>query len=142
MAATPAWAVGERIILPTGTPFSEQIRDTLCISMECVADGKSGLDATVTGKVVKAKKGQQVELQVISPTGAVKATVKAPASENGRMSSMDLVAATSAVITAIEAPEPKAKAAPAAKPVAKAQKNKSSKQVRLAVKGRFGHDRG
>lgn len=142
MAATPAWAVGERIILPKGAPFAEQIKDTLCISMECVADGKSGLDATITGKVIKGKKGQQqVELQVLSATGAVKATVKAPANETGRLSSMDLVAATSAVITAIEAPEPKTKAAAPASKVAKTEKKKA-KQLRLAAKGRLGHNRG
>src|SRR5262249_7965337 len=143
-AATPAWAVGERILLPApGTPFAEQIKETLCISMECVTDPKSVLDATVTGKLIKVKNGQHVELQVISPTGALKATVKAPASETGRISSMDLVAATSAVIIAIEAPEPKAKAAaPEKKALAKAEKKKSSKQLRLAAKAKFGHDRG
>jgi hypothetical protein len=147
VTAAPAWAVGERIIIPSAAqPFGDQLKDTLCISMDCVKDKSQGLDATVAGKILKgAKKGDQVELTVISSTGAVKATVKAPLADNGRISSMDLVTATSAIIAAIEGPEPKAKAAAADKPeptkTAKAAK-KGGKQLRLAAKARTGHTRG
>jgi hypothetical protein len=142
LVAAPAWAVGEKIILPSeAQPFASQIKDTLCVSMDCVADKSGGLDATVTGKLIKAKKGQtEVELQVVSSTGAVKATVKAPVNDQGRISSMDLVTATSAMIAAIEGPEPKAKKVEPAAKMAKLQKKKS--QVRLAAKARFGHSRG
>src|SRR5947209_3909137 len=87
LMAAPAGAVGEKIILPgPAQPFASQISETLCVSMECVADKSGGLDATVTGKLIKPKKGQsQVELQVVSATGAVKATVKAPVNDAGRM---------------------------------------------------------
>ena len=147
LMAAPAWAVGERIIIPSAAqPFGDQLKDTLCISMDCVKDKSNGLDATVTGKMLKGgKKGDQVELTVISPTGAVKATVRAPVGDNGRISSMDLVTATSAIIAAIEGPEPKEKAAKAEKAeptkTAKAQK-KGGKQLRLAAKARTGHSRG
>jgi hypothetical protein len=145
VTAAPAWAVGERIIIPSAAqPFGDQLKDTLCVSMDCVQDKSAGLDATVTGKVLKGKKGDQVELNVISSTGAVKATVKAPLADNGRISSMDLVTATSAIIAAIEGPEPKAKAAAADKPAPTktAKVAKKGKPVRLAAKTRTGHSRG
>jgi hypothetical protein len=143
MLATPAWAVGERIILPAGgQPFADQIKETLCVSMECVANKSGGLDATVTGKLIKdKKKGELVELQVVSSTGAVKATVKAPLMDNGHIGSTDLVTATSALIAAIEGPEPKAKA-PEAAPTKTAKVMKKKSQLRLAEKARAGHGRG
>jgi hypothetical protein len=139
LSAFPAWAVGERIALPQGAPFGDQLKETLCISMEC----GSAVDANITGKVVKGK----AEIKVFSPTGALKATVAAPLNAEGRMSSMDLVAATSAIIAAIEAPEPsKAAAKELAKKDAKkyAAKSKAKKKngVRLAAKPRNPHTRG
>ena len=64
LVAAPAWAVGERVSLPKGLPFSEQLKETLCISMECGA----GTDATVTAKVIK---GNKAEIKVLSPSGCL-----------------------------------------------------------------------
>jgi hypothetical protein len=144
VVASPAWAVGERIIIPSGVhPYGEQLKETLCVSMECVESRNGGLDATVSGKLLKNKKGDQVELQVLAPSGALKATVKAPVNDAGRMSSTDLVAATSAIIGAIEAPEAAAKAPSAAAPTKTAKvAKKKSQALRLAAKARLTHSRG
>jgi hypothetical protein len=132
MVSAPAWAVGERVVLPDASlPFAEQLKDGVCLSMECV-EGSRGFDAKITGKLIKGKKGEQVEVRVLSAAGKVKATLTAPAHE-GRMSSTDLVSLTSAVVHAIEAPERVASAAPA-----KAAK----KPVHLAAKTRLARDRG
>lgn len=137
LAAAPAWAVGERISLPKGAaPFTEQLRETLCISMECGA----GVDASLTAKVIK---GNKAEIKVLGPGGAVKATITAPINEAGRMSTMDLVAATSGIIAGIES-----SGAPAAPVVEKkskralASKAKKKSSLKLAAKGRGGHSRG
>src|SRR4051794_39829729 len=92
MSSAQAWAVGERIVLPVSSaPFADQLHETLCIPRECV--GKGGpIDATLTAKL----KGKNGVLEVIAPNGEVKARVTAPATE-GRIGSMDLVAATSAL---------------------------------------------
>lgn len=140
LVAAPAWAVGERISLPKGDgAYSEQLKETLCISMECGV----GSDASITAKVIK---GNKVELKVFSASGALKATVTAPLNGEGRISSMDLVATTSGLIAGIEGHEP-ANAAPAVKePVAKkkalAAKAKKKAGWKLAAKGRGGHSRG
>lgn len=132
VAAAPAWAVGERVALPkSGPEFTEQLRESLCISMECGV----GVDATLTAKVVKGK----AEIKVMSSTGALKATITAPLNDAGRMSSMDLVSATSGIISAIESPEPSSKA-PAAKKKVAAKAKKSS--YRFAAKTRAAHSRG
>ncbi|MBL8951271.1 MAG: hypothetical protein JNK82_10870 [Myxococcaceae bacterium] len=146
MVAAPAWAVGERVALPKGLTFSEQLKETLCISMEC----GSGVDATVTAKVIK---GNKAEIKVLSPAGVVKATVTAPLDEEGRLSSMDLVAATSGIIQGIEgtakaaeapAPAPAAKVAKGSKASKKslASKLKSKKAMKFAAKARGNHPRG
>ncbi len=146
MLAAPAWAVGERIILPeTSAPFGDQIKDTLCVSMECISKVESktkGLDATVSAKMVKAKKGANtIELTVTSASGAVKAVVKAPASDTGLISSMDLVAASSAVLAAIEGPEPTGKIAAKASGAVAAKAKKHS-VLRLATKSHGSHNHG
>ena len=69
------------------------------------------------------------------------ATVKAPASELGSISSMDLVTATSAILAAIEAPEPTGKLAKAASP-AVASKLKKRSVLRLATKGHAARNHG
>src|SRR5262249_35847438 len=106
VAAGPAWAVGERVALPEATqPYAEQIRETICLSMECVASTSRTFDTKVTARLVKG----HVEVRVLSPSGKVKATVTAPVHE-GRISAMDLVTLTSATVKAIEAPEPRRRA--------------------------------
>jgi hypothetical protein len=134
MVAAPAWAVGEKVVFPVSSqPFSEQLKETLCVSMDCVGDHATGYDVAVTSTLVKdKKKGEQVEVRVLTPGGAVKATVLAPV-HDGRLSSTDLVSAVSAVVAAIEAPQRQAKGAPA---------QKSRKPARLAAKARATHGRG
>lgn len=141
LLAAPAWAVGERISVPKGAPYAEQLRETLCISMECGA----ATDASVTAKVIK---GNKVELKVFSAAGVLKTTVTAPLTDDNRISSMDLVAATSGLIAGIEGQVvAKAEAAPAAveRPAkgkkalaaakAKAAKKKSTFKVAAKVRG-------
>jgi len=82
MTSAPAWAVGERILLAKGDAFADQLKETLCISMEC----GTGVDAKVSAKVIK---GNKVEIKVFSPTGALKATVTAPLNAQGKISAMD-----------------------------------------------------
>ena len=135
--AAPAWAVGERIVLPTGGPFAEQLKETLCISMECVAKSDA-VDATIVGKL----KGNKVVLEVIAPNGTVKAKVTAPANDAGRMGSTDLVAATSAVIAAIESPERTSVEQPEKKKSSKYAAKSKKKGVRLAAKKLGSHTRG
>lgn len=138
MISAPAWAVGERISLPKGQPFSEQLRETLCISMEC----GGGTDVSLTAKVIK---GNKAEIKVFSPSGALKATVTAPLGDDGRFSSMDLVAATSGLIQGIEAPEPSKTVASKGSSKAKksvASKHKTKKSMKLAAKSRGGNTRG
>jgi hypothetical protein len=138
LIAAPAWAVGERIVLPSGGAFAEQLKETLCISMECVGKG-GAVDATITGKL----KGDKVIIEVIAPSGVVKAKITAPANDAGRMGSTDLVSATSAVIAAIEGPEP-SKVVKADKPEKKAKHASKSKKkgVRLAAKRAGANSRG
>ena len=143
MVSAPAWAVGERISLPKGHPFTEQLRETLCISMECGA----GTDASITARVIK---GNKAEIKVFTPSGNLKATVTAPLQDDGRISSMDLVAATSGIIQGIEGQDPgKAASAAAVKKdkASKARKSfaakaKAKKSMKLAAKVRGGHTRG
>ena len=136
MVSAPAWAVGERISIPKGQPFTEQLRETLCISMECGA----GADASITAKVIK---GNKAEIKVFSSSGALKATVTAPLGEDGRISSMDLVAATSGIIQGIESQEPSRSAAKATKSKrGHASKAKSKRGIRFAAKSRGAHSRG
>lgn len=139
LVAAPAWAVGERISLPKGGAYADQLKETLCISMEC----GSGTDASITAKVIK---GNKVELKVFAPNGALKATVTAPLTDDGRISSMDLVAATSGLIAGIEAQDA-VKSAPAAKEPSKskkalASKSKKKSSWKVAAKSRGGHSRG
>jgi hypothetical protein len=104
--AGPAWAVGERIVVPPAdTVYAEQLRDALCLSMECVTAESRSIDARVTARLVTDKKrGAHVEVRVVDSSGGVRATLTAPVHE-GRVSSMDLVSLTSATVRAIETRE-------------------------------------
>ena len=127
LMAAPAWAVGERISVPKGAPYAEQLRETLCISMECGA----ATDASVTARVIK---GNKVELKVFSAAGVLKTTVTAPLTDDGRISSMDLVAATSGLIAGIEGQPAAARADAAPAKVEKPAKGKKA----LAAKAKAG----
>ncbi len=112
LASLPAWAVGEHISV-TG-PARDQLKETLCISMECVPGAS---DFTVSSKVV----GAQMELKVLGPSGEVRLTLKTPVSDNGRLASSDAMTATSQLVHAIETPFTPTKAA-VEKPAAKKTK--------------------
>jgi hypothetical protein len=129
LLAAPAWATGERLLV--SGPAAEQLKETLCVSMECVSLQESrerGLDVTVEAKA--AKGGLLIE--VSGANGKHYATVKAPLSE-GRLGSTDLVSATSAIIRAIENPE--ARSAPE-KPKAKVAVAKKHKAPRFRLAAR------
>lgn len=116
LASTAALATGERITI---TGAAAPLKDTLCISMNCVAGGAR--EFTVAGRPVKGG----VELTVTSLNGQTRLTHVARLNELNQISSIDLVHATSLVVQAIErgpvAPPPVARVAKAAKkPKAKA----------------------
>lgn len=114
-ASTAAFATGERISI---TGAAAPLKETLCISMNCVASGAR--DFSVTGKAVKGG----VELTVTSVSGQARLTHFAPLNEWNRISSTDLVHATSLVVQSIERGPI---APPAAKKVAVARKSKKLK---------------
>lgn len=134
-ASLPAWAVGEHISV-TG-PAKEQLKETLCISMEC----KAGADFTVSSRVV----GSQMELKVSGPSGT-RFTTLLPLNGDGRLSNSDAMTATSQLVQAIESPAPqKAEKAALEKPAKKpskwakahASKRKFGKAIRVASASRF-----
>lgn len=135
IAAGPAWAVGERLLVGGAEASAvAQLKETLCVSMECVGDIRSmGVDVTVEAKVAKGL----LQIDVASASGKHYATVKAELTD-GRLGAMDLVSATSQILRAIEYPEARAAAAPApakARPSkwAKGKKAKAAK-FRLAAR--------
>lgn len=92
LAAPAALATGERIVL---SPASNPLQETLCFSMTCV---KASAQATVAAKPVKGG----LEITVTMSTGQKRLTHFAPYNADGKVSSTDLVRATSLVLTAIE----------------------------------------
>lgn len=119
--ASTALATGERI---TVTGAAAPLKETLCISMNCVSGG--GRDFVVSGKSVKGG----VELTVVTSTGQARLTHVARLNEFGQISSTDLVHATSLVVQSIE----KGPIAPPAAPKAKLSKvQKTKKMLRAAV---------
>lgn len=103
LAAPAALATGERILL---TGHSEAFKETLCISMTCVTGGAR--DFTVA---VRPARGG-MEVSVTSASGQHRLSHVAPLNAEGRVSSTDLVRATSLVVQAIER-GPVASSAPA-----------------------------
>jgi hypothetical protein len=101
--------VGEKIVLPTGeAPYIRQLENTLCFSMTCVApDHPKNVhpEGIVSGKLIKSKTGTELELQLRSPSGAMRTSVKVPATATGHLSPTDVVTATSAIIKELEAKE-------------------------------------
>ncbi|MGV3621749.1 MAG: hypothetical protein ACO1OB_13070 [Archangium sp.] len=93
LLALPAFATGETIVI---TGAAAQLNDTLCISMTCVTSGAR--DFVITGK----QSGGTVELTVTSTSGQRRLTHTVPLNEFNRMSSTDLVTATSLVQRSIE----------------------------------------
>jgi hypothetical protein len=105
VASLPAWAVGEHITV-TG-PAKDQLKETLCISMEC----KGGGDYVISSRVV----GGQMELKVSGPSGPRFSTLL-PLGEDGQLSNSDAMTATSQLIQAIENPNALKKAEASEKP--------------------------
>lgn len=96
VVAAPAWAVGERVLVTTA---AEPLKETLCVSMNCVSAG--GRDAIVSARPVKGG----LEVTVKSPNGDVKLVHVIPSGDEGDLSSIDLVRASSLVVKAIESPQ-------------------------------------
>lgn len=92
LAAPAALATGERIVL---SPASNPLADTLCFSMSCV---KAGGQATVSARAVKGG----MEFTVTMSSGQRRLTHVAPLNADGKVSSTDLVHATTLVLAAIE----------------------------------------
>lgn len=122
LASASAWAVGENIAV-TG-PASQQLSQTLCISMDCV---KAGADYTVSSKLV----GSKMELKVTGPSG-VRLSLLLETAGDGQLANSEAMSATSQLIQAIENPvAPKAPAA-VEKPAAPV---KNAKKLARALKG-------
>lgn len=118
--STAAFATGERIII---TGAAAPLKETLCISMNCVSGGAR--DFIVTGKAVKGG----VEFTVTSVSGQARLTTFAPLNEWNQISSTDLVHATSLVVQSIERGPI---TPPAARKVAVAKKSKARPKAFLA----------
>lgn len=88
------------------TPAAEPFRETICVSMTCVKSG--GRDATISAKNVKGG----VELTVTGASGQVKLVHVAPLTDEGELSSIDVVRASSLAIKAIETAKPLTPPAP------------------------------
>jgi hypothetical protein len=100
LAALPAFATGERIFIASQGVAADQLKETLCLSMECAAS-KDGVEVTVTAKAAH----DAIELKVVGADGAVRLTQRVPALDDGRFSSTDLVSSTSKIFKAIESPQ-------------------------------------
>ena len=117
--SSAALATGERISI---TGAAAPLKETLCISMNCVSGGAK--DFTVTGRSVKGG----VELTVTTSGGQPRLTHLAPLNGMNQISSTDLVHATSLVVQAIE----KGPIAPPAQKKVAAVKKKSGPKAFLA----------
>lgn len=119
-ASTASFATGERISV---TGAAAPLKETLCISMNCVSGGAR--DFVVTGRAVKGG----IELTVSSVGGQARLTHVARLNDSNQISSTDLVHATSLVVQAIERGPI---AQPAVKKVATARKSKPRPKAFLA----------
>jgi hypothetical protein len=121
-ASTSAWAAGDRIVVlapPGATGVRAQLTETLCLSEECVAPeqvlsaGKLDLAkvarqhvvAVVTGHAVSTKKGPQLELLVLAPTGKAKLSEKVDLNDSNRLAVNVLVTASAKTMAAIDGSE-------------------------------------
>lgn len=127
LLSTSAFATGERIFV-TGSPaHAEKLKETLCISMECVGKGQ----AAQVNVVATAMK-DTLEVKVVGFDGRVRHIEKVPL-KNDTVSAFDLVSATSGLLEAIENPNARAEA-PAKEPKKLAKKSSASKKQQLANK--------
>lgn len=117
-----ALAAGDRIVVmaPAGaTGIRAQLTETLCLSEDCVAPeqvlsagkldmgkvGRQHVTAVVTGHAIPSKKGPEVELQVIAPSGKAKMSEKLPLNETNKLAVKDLVTASAQLLSSIDGSE-------------------------------------
>lgn len=100
LAALPAFATGERIFIASSGAASDQLRETLCFSMECVKS-KDGVEVIVSARSA----GDAIEVRVTGADGAVRLSQKVAALGDGRFGSTDLVSSTTRIFKAIEQPQ-------------------------------------
>jgi hypothetical protein len=121
ITSVAAHASDERIAVVGTDPALEQLRESVCISEQCVFSAarpdwtraaKEKLVAVVTARQVR----NQLEISVHEADGDVRFTRSAPLNDAGRLSVTDLMTASAAVVHAIEFPA-EAKAKASAEPV-------------------------
>lgn len=151
LLASPAWAVDDRIVIvPAKGEFVAQLQETLCISEQCLPETaamagervdfakvqREGLDAVVSGRVEKDKEGHFVQLTVRNRSGSVKLEHRLACDANGRVSVVDVVAATSKVLKTVEHAsfQQVEKERPAAHRSAVATRGKKLKPAKVAVR--------
>jgi|CXWL01.1.fsa_nt_gi hypothetical protein len=126
LVSASAWATGERIQITGNGAYVAQLKETLCISMECVGKGQAA-QANVIANVVK----NELEVKVVGFDGRTRHIEKV-AITNDRVSAFDLVSATSKLLAAIENPNARMEETkPSAKKLAK---KLTKKQQQLANK--------
>ncbi len=130
LLSTSAFATGERIFV-TGSPaLAEKLKETLCISMDCVGKGQAA-QVNVVATQVK----DTLEVKVVGFDGRVR-HIEKMALKNDNVSAFDLVSATSGLLAAIE--NPNARLEPVAKAPKKwAKKNSAGKKQQLASKKKY-----
>lgn len=127
LLSTSAFATGERIFVTGSTAYAEKLKETLCISMDCVGKGQAA-QVNVVATQVK----DTLEVKVVGFDGRVRHIEKVPL-KNDTVSAFDLVSATSGLLAAIE--NPHARAEPVAKaPKKLAKKGSGGKKQPLASK--------
>ena len=100
LIALPAFATGERIHIASSGAASDQLKETLCLAMECQGS-KDSVEVIVTARAA----GNGIEVKVTGADGAVRLSQHVAAIDDGRFGSTDLVAATSKIFKAIEQPQ-------------------------------------
>ncbi|MHB8873605.1 MAG: hypothetical protein ACYC8T_07955 [Myxococcaceae bacterium] len=150
LASGSALASGERIvILASDRAVRQQLTDTLCVSQECVPPEKiltagrpdfakasrERLTAVVVGRLSKSGSACSLELSLLGRGGATRLSRTVPADSAGKVSIIDVVSASSEVITYVERPESKdPKVAKVAKaPVGKGKASRLASRHKVKV---------
>ena len=117
-----AFATGERVVIASNNP----LREALCISMTCVAQG-----APHEATVQMHKTATGVEFVVLNAAGAVRLSQSTPLDDDGAVPSMDAARLVTLMVKAIEGPQPaqRKEAAKSGQAVAKKSPLKSSKLI-------------
>ena len=120
LASTLAFATGERVAL---VPASNPLRETICVSMNCES---GNAEATVASRPVR----DGLEITVTTASGQRRLTHVVRTQADGKVSSTDLVRATSMVLRAIEEGPVKGDQ-PAAAPAVKVAKSVKKPKAKL-----------